>query len=365
MSVDLGRLASNIRRIRAGLAPGVRLLHVVKDDAYGQGAPEAARVALAHGATDLAVYTLGEAAALRDAGLRAPVLLLGERLPEELPACRDLGVVPAVGTLAVAAAWDRLAAESGRHLPVHVKVNTGMNRFGFPWREADTWAPALAGLRHLEFAGAFGHFAQSDEADKTFARAQLANFGHAVAALHRAGIEPRCLHHANSGGFLDLPESHFGMVRVGILPLGIYPSQACRRLPGLEPVLSLHARVVAVQPVLPGDTVGYGMRWTASRPGRVGVLPIGYGDGFPRVRNEGHALVRGRRVPIVGGVTMDALMVDLTDVPAADVGDEAVLMGRQGDEEITVHEIAVLKRSVSYDVVVGLRSRLPRHYLAA
>lgn len=362
VAVDLARLASNFRRIRAELAPGVRLLHVVKDDAYGLGAPEAAAVALANGATDLAVYTLGEAAALRGAGIRAPILLLGEREPCEFAACRDLDLVPTIGSIANALAWDRLAGESRRRLPVHVKINTGMNRFGFPWREAASWSTELAAFRNLEFAGAFGHFAQSDEIDKTFARVQLANFKEAVDALARAGIRPACLHHANSGGFLDLPESHLGMVRVGILPLGVYPSQVCRRLDGLEPVLSVRARIIAIQPVATGDTVGYGMRWTAPRPGRVGVLPMGYGDGFPRVRNEGNALVRGHRVPIVGGVTMDALMVDLTEVPVVAIGDEAVLMGRQGAEEITVHELAALKRSVSYDILVSWRSRLPRIY---
>ncbi|KAB2663798.1 MAG: alanine racemase [Verrucomicrobia bacterium] len=365
ISVDLARLAANFRRIRAELAPGVRLLHVVKDNAYGQGAPTAARVALANGASDLAVYTLGEAAALRDAGLRAPILVLGEREPAELPACRDLDLVPTVGNAAIAAEYDRIAAAAGRRLPVHLKINTGMNRFGFPWREASRWVADLARLRHLEFAGAFGHFAQSDEIDKTFARAQLANFRGAIETLRAGGIEPACLHHANSGGFLDLPEAHLGMVRLGILPLGVYPSQVCRCLAGLETVLSLRARIVALQTVEPGDSVGYGMRWTASRPGRIGVLPLGYGDGFPRVRNEGHVLLHGRRVPIVGGVTMDALMVDLTDLPGAGIGDEAVLMGEQGGQEITVHEIAALKGSVSYDVLVGLRSRLPREYIAA
>ena len=141
-----------------------------------------------------------------------------------------------------------------------MKVNTGLNRFGFPWREVAAWAPALAAWKHLDLAGVFGHFAQSDESDKTFAHEQLAHFTIAVDGLRAAGIKPRCLHHANSGGFLDLPESHLDMVRLGILPLGVYPSSVCRRLPGLTPVLAVKARVTAVQTPPPGDTVGYAIR---------------------------------------------------------------------------------------------------------
>ena len=175
----------------------------------------------------------------------------------------------------------------------------------------------------------------------------------------------RWRHLANSGGFLDLPQARYDAVRLGILPLGVYPSAACRRLPGVAPVMSVKARIVALQQLAPGDSVGYGMRYTAAASRRIAVLPLGYGDGFPRVRNQGAALLHGRRAPLVGGVTMDALMVDVTDIPAAQLGDEAVLMGRQGGEEISAHEIAGLKNSVSYDVLCGWRARLPRVYLPA
>lgn len=194
------------------------------------------------------------------------------------------------------------------------------------------------------------------------ARDQIARFQRCLADLREAGVEPRRAHHCNSGGVLDLPEAHFQQVRVGILAHGIYPSSVCRRLNGLMPVMTVKARVTAIQPVLPGDTVGYGMRWQAKRPGRIAILPIGYADGFPRVRNEGHVLLAGARAPLAGGVAMDALMVDITDLPGVAVGDEAVILGRQGQEEITAHELAALKRSVSYDLLAGWRARLPRVY---
>lgn len=365
VEVDLAILAENFRRIRADLPAGTRLLYVLKDDAYGMGAVPAARVALANGASQLAVFTLGEASELREAGITAPLLLLGERLPDELPWVLDLGVETCVGRIEIARELHELGRQRGSPVPVHVKVNSGMNRFGFSWRDASEWSHQLASLNGLDFAGVLGHFAQSDELDKTFARTQLERFERCVAELRAAGVNPRAVHHCNSGGFLDLNDAHFDVVRVGLLAQGVYPSSVCRRLPGLQPALSLKARIVALQHLEPGDSVGYGMRWKAERPSRIGVLSVGYGDGFPRVRNEGRALVHGQSVPIVGGITMDALMIDLTDLPAVAVGDEAVLLGRQGDAEIPVQELATLKRSVSYDVLVGWRSRLPRRYIGA
>jgi alanine racemase len=152
------------------------------------------------------------------------------------------------------------------------------------------------------------------------------------------------------------------MVRLGILPLGVYPSSVCRRIAGIDPVMTVKARISAIQKLESGDVVGYGMRYTADSTRRIGVLPVGYGDGVPRVRNEGFALIHGRRAPIVGGIAMDALMVDITNIPEAQLWDEAVLMGPQGNEEISVHEVAKLKRSVSYDVLTAWRARLPRMY---
>ena len=363
VEVDLGAMAHNLRQVRADLPASVRLMQVVKDEAYGMGAVEVARVALRHGVEAFATYTVGEALRLRTRGIQAPILLLGERTPEEFPWVVDHDLMTCVGSLEVARGLDAFAGREGRRVTVHLKVNSGMNRFGFPWRSVEDWAPALRELRHLEVAGALTHFAQSDEAVKTFARQQLGRFQSTVTVLRRLGIAVPCLHACNSGGFLDLPEAHGDMVRVGILALGVYPSSVCRRLPSLEPVLTVKAQVTAIQAILPGDTVGYGMRFRAETPRRIAVLPIGYGDGFPRVRNEGGVLLHGRRAPLVGGTAMDAITVDVTDIPGVQVGDEAVLMGRQGDLEITAHDIAALKRSVSYDILAGWRSRLPRVYV--
>lgn len=362
VEVDLDALASNLRTIRADLPDRVRVMQVVKDEAYGTGSVTVARLAMANGVDAFATFTVGEAARLREAGITAPILLLGERTPDEFEWLVRHRLEVCVGSIDIACALDAFTERSGARVPVHLKVNSGMNRFGLPWRTVSEWAPVLAGLRHLQVAGALTHFAQSDELDKTFARLQLARFEDTVAALRNHGIHPTRLHTCNSGGCLDLPEAHHDMVRIGILPLGVYPSSVCRRLEGLRPVMSVKARITGLQWLEPGDTVGYGMRYRAETSRRIAVLPLGYGDGFPRVRNEGVALIQGRRVPIVGGVSMDAVTVDVTELPEVRLGEEAVLMGRQGSEEITAHDVAALKRSVSYDILTGWRSRLPRVY---
>lgn len=362
VEIDLDALASNIRILRMDLPSHVRLMHVVKDEAYGAGAGRAALTALRNGVDAFATFTVGEATQLRAAGVRAPILLLGERTPDEFAALPEYQLTTCLGSLEIARALNDFAHRSGQRIAAHIKVNSGMNRFGFPWRTASEWAPELARLTGIEISGALTHFAQSDELDKTFARQQLANFHRAIECLRAAGISPPCLHTCNSGGCVDLPEAHHDMVRVGILALGVYPSSVCRRLPGLRPVMTVKARIASIQELLPGDTVGYGMRYRAETPRRIAVLPLGYGDGFPRVRNEGCALLHGRKAPLVGGVSMDAITVDITEIPQAHLGDEAVLMGAQAGGEITAHDVAALKRSVSYDVLTGWRSRLPRVY---
>jgi alanine racemase len=363
VEIDLDRLRRNFALICNDKPASLQVLSVVKDDGYGHGASPVASAALSSGATCLALSTVEEAVKLRELGIRVPMLLLGDRQESELTWCMAYNLTCCVSEPHTVRLLARLAEKSGRRLPVHLKVNTGMNRYGVRWDEAPALAAEIASNPTLILEGVLSHFAQSDEADKTFARCQLARFHQAVDGIHRLGIPLAVRHLCNSGGFLDLPEAWFDMVRLGILPLGVFPSSVCRRIPGIEPVMSIKARVAAFQKLQPGDTVGYGMRFTADIPRRIAVLPIGYGDGFPRVRNQGFALIRGRRAPLVGGVAMDALTVDVTDIPETELWDEAVLMGRQGNEEIGVHEMARLRNSVSYDVLTSWRGRLPRIYV--
>jgi alanine racemase len=358
--IDLGRLRRNLQLIRRDLPAKVKLMAVVKDEAYGHGALDVGRIALEEGASCLGLSTLEEAMALRDAGITAPLLLLGERQEAELPWCVAHDLTVCVNEPNTVRKLARVAAAAGKRQPVHVKIHSGMSRYGVRWDEALSLIEKICSEKSLLLEGAMTHFAQSDETDKTFANLQISRFDEVMAGLAEKGIRVKCQHLCNSGGFLDLPHAHRDMVRTGILMFGVFPSTVCRRIPGIEPVMSVKARIAAIQKLEPGEVVGYGMRYTATSPRRIAVLPIGYGDGFPRVRNQGGALIHGKRAPLVGGIAMDALMVDITGIPEAQMWDEAVIMGRQGDEEITVHDLANLKNSVSYEVLTSWRLRLRR-----
>jgi alanine racemase len=363
VEVDLGRLTENLRLIREEMSTSLRFLSVVKDQAYGHGAIEVARVALHQGAAGLAVANLDEAAALRQAGISAPILVFGERTTAELPYCVDLNLVCFANDVAMAKELGRLALRKGRQAPVHVEVDTGLSRYGVRWTDAVGTIVAIAQMEGVALAGVMSHFAQSDELDKTFALEQLERFHQVLQELRQRSLSVPCRHMCNSGGYLDLPQAHFDQVRLGILPLGVYPSQVCRRIPGLAPVMTVKARVAVMRQLRPGDVVGYGMHYRADSRRRIAVLPLGYADGYPRLRNRGEVLIHGQRAPIRGGVAMDAFMVDVTDIPQARPGDEVVVMGVQGGEEISAHDLARWAGTVSYDILAGWRARLPRVYV--
>ena len=360
VEIDLGKLRRNLQLIRRDLPREVQLLAVVKDEAYGHGALDVARVAVEEGAWGFGLSTLEEAMTLRDAGITAPLLLLGERRETELEWCVAHNLTVCVNEPHTVRALAKIAANFGKQVPVHVKIHTGMSRYGVRWDEALPLIEQIVAEKSLRLEGVMTHFSQSDETDKTFANLQFARFSEVLRALEQRKISVKLRHACNSGGFLDLPHAHLDMVRVGILMYGVFPSSVCRRIPGIEPVMSVKARIAAIQKLKPGEVVGYGMRYTTPGERRIAVLPIGYGDGFPRVRNQGGTLIHGKRAPLIGGIAMDALMVDITDIPEAQMWDEAVIMGRQGGEEITVHDIAKLKNSVSYEVLTSWRLRLRR-----
>jgi alanine racemase len=360
VEIDLARLRRNLQLIRRDLPRHVQLLAVVKDEGYGHGALDVARIALEEGAWGFGLSTLEEAVALRDAGITAPLLLLGERQEPELPWCVEHNLTVCVNESHTVRKLAHAAAHAGKRVPVHLKIHTGMSRFGVRWDEALPLIEQIGAEKSLSLEGVMTHFAQSDETDKTFANLQFSRFNEVLQGMVARNISVKLRHTCNSGGFLDLPHAHLDMVRVGILMYGVFPSSVCRRIPGIEPVMSVKARIAAIQKLKPGEVVGYGMRYAAPSERRIAVLPIGYGDGFPRVRNQGGALIHGKHAPLVGGIAMDALMVDITDIPEAQMWDEAVIMGRQGSEEITVHDLAKLKNSVSYEVLTSWRLRLRR-----
>lgn len=360
IEINLSRLHNNLHIIRQHLPDNVQWLAVVKDDAYGHGLLRMARACLNAGASFLGASTLAEGASLRNAGIDAPILLLGERHPDELPFCLQYRLRISLGDLKLAPLLNNLATRAGLVTPVHLKINTGMGRFGVHWQEAAHAARQLKTLPGILLEGTMSHFSMSDEADKSFAHEQINNFKSALAAITSTQTNPGIQHLCNTGGFLDLPQAHFNMVRLGVLPTGVYPSLTCKKLPGLQPVMSLKARIIASRTLQPGDVYGYGLRYRAPSKRHIGILPLGYGDGYPRLRNTGHALVHGQPAPIIGGVSMDAIGIDITDIPQATTGDEAVLMGEQGPATISARDIAAWGNTVCYDSLTGWHQRLPR-----
>ncbi|MDJ0856464.1 MAG: alanine racemase [Desulfobacterales bacterium] len=373
--IDLDAIAHNVRSLRRITRPQARLMAVVKADGYGHGAEAVARTALANGADMLAVARIDEGVQLRRAGLRAPILVMGPTFPAFAERIVDHDLIQGVTSLEDARGLAARADRMNRVIPVHLKVDTGMGRLGLVpdcgTPGSDPRLPPVAAVRALKaltgvrLEGIFTHFAAADEADKSFTELQLEIFRTFLDQLSRAGIDAGLRHAANSAGVIDLPESHLDAVRPGIALYGLYPSRAvdCRRI-DLRPALTLKSRILQVKDVPAGFPVSYGMTWEAPRTTRIATVATGYADGIQRrLSNRGQMLVRGVAVPIVGRVCMDLIMLDVGAVADAAAGDEVVIIGRQGDAEISADTVADLLETINYEIVFTNFARVPRRYL--
>ncbi|MEK7384372.1 MAG: alanine racemase [Elusimicrobiota bacterium] len=352
--VDLTALVGNLRRLRAKISPATRVMFVVKANAYGHGAAQCARAAQdAHAADWLGVSSVEEGLALREAGLRLPILVLGSLYPfESVLAAVAHDLTPVVASLESARRVAEAALRLRRNINVHVKVDTGMGRIGVRPEAAPALVRQLADLKAVRVQGIYTHLACGED-DAAFTAAQLKAFRQAVAVLSRDGLRPPLVHAANSAGTLRHPSSRLDMIRPGLAAYGLYT--------GFDPVLSLKSKIIFLKTVPRGATVSYGATWRAKRLTRVATLPIGYGDGYCRaLSNRAEVLVGGRRCPVVGCVSMDQTMVDVTGVPCSRVGDDAVLIGAQGLERIEAGELARLCGTIPYETATAISSRVPR-----
>jgi alanine racemase len=339
---------------------------MVKANAYGHGAVAIAKTALASGATWLGVALPEEGWALRRAGIRAPILVLGPTGPDQVPLVLEADLAQAVFTWDLAIALEGEAARRNRRVLVHVKVDTGMGRIGLQVDHALRFLESLRRLGHVEIQGIYTHLATADEADKSFALRQLETFLDTCAEAASRGIAIPLKHVSNSAGILDVPETYQDLVRPGIMIYGCYPSPSVDRAVALRPAMTWKTRVAFVKELQPGDSVSYGRTFVARRPMRVATLPVGYGDGYPRLlSNRGEVLVRERRASVVGAVCMDMTMVDVTHIQGASVDDEVVLFGRQGAAHLPVEEVAQWAGTISYEILCGVGARVPRVYLPA
>lgn len=358
--IDLGAIRANVSTLADRVAPA-SLMAVVKADGYGHGAAPVARAALDAGATSLAVALVEEGLALRDAAIRAPILVLSEAPPDAADAAVGGDLDLTVAAPAVVDAISRIRGE--RHARVHLKIDTGMHRMGCEPAAAVGLGQQIIG-HGLDFEGVWSHLAIADDPASPATSEQLARFEQVIGELRTAGLTWRSTHIANSAGGIAHPATRFDTVRCGIAIYGVAPSRDIEGDVPLRPALSLHSRVSAVRSVGAGESVSYGGLWTATRPTRMATVPIGYADG---VRRElglvgAEVLVRGTRCAIRGVVTMDQLMIEVPDDVTTD--DEVVLLGAQGGETIGAWDWADRLGTIAYEVLTGIGPRVPRRYRA-
>lgn len=361
IGIDLAALGANIRALKRHVGQRAELIAVVKGNAYGHGAVPIARTALQHGATRLAVARVDEGVALRKEGILAPVLVMGYTPPDNMAHAVAHNLTLTVTEINQAKALDEAARAHNSRAKVHIKIDTGMARLGLLPDEALPFVTCLAGLPGLELEGIFSHFASADGPDKSYAHEQFARFMDVLRTLSDAGHSFPVRHIANSAATIDLPETHLDAVRCGIAIYGLRPSAGTPPAVPLQPVLTLKSCLARVRTLPAGAGISYGRTYITPCRMAVGLVPIGYGDGYHRLNsNRGAVLIHGRRAPIVGRVTMDQLVVDLSEIGPASVGDEVVLIGAQGLDRITAEEVAGWAETINYEVTTSLLSRLPR-----
>jgi alanine racemase len=361
--VDLTALRWNLSQIRTKVGPLVKILAMVKANAYGHGAPEVAK-ALTHGTYAFGVATLEEAVELRRAGIRQPVLVVAGVYPEQLDQFIENRVTAVAHDHEAVTRLDRAAQERGASLSVHIKIDTGMGRLGFLPGEIDSWLGALKTLKALKIDGVFSHFSQAESVQGDYTRNQLRIFQDIVARLRSEGVAVPIAHLANSAATITMPEAHFDMVRPGIMLYGAYPSPNMASQIELKPVLSWRTRVMQLKKVPGGTSISYGQTFVTRRESVIATLPVGYADGYQRLlSNRGEVLLDGKRAPVAGRVCMDLTMIDVTDIAGVQPGDEVVLLGRQGGAEITADEMAGWANTISYEIFTSISLRVPRVYV--
>ncbi|MGC9333154.1 MAG: alanine racemase [Anaerolineae bacterium] len=366
--IDLEAIAFNAAGLKAQAGGQAALMVTVKANAYGHGMVPVARAAMAGGATHLAVHRLREGIELRQADITAPVLLMGYNLPGESERVVAWNLTPTVNSRpqaealsAAAVAQDRI---QGRELPVHIKVDTGMGRYGLLPDEVVDFVRFLDGLPGLVLEGLYTHHAVADLADKSFTYHQFELFTSVAQRLESAGFHVPLKHVANSATTLDLPEMALDMVRCGIALYGLHPSHEVEPNIPLRPALTLKSRVARVRTVPAGASISYGRTYVTDKPTRLALVPVGYGDGYHRLlSNRGSVLIRGERAPIRGRVCMDQFVADVTAIPGVELHDEVVLVGRQGDAQILAEEVAVWAETINYEVTTSLLPRVVRVFL--
>jgi alanine racemase len=354
--IDGRALADNFAELGRIAAPA-GVLPVVKSDAYGHGLALVGRALRDAGAERFAVATAAEGRDLRAAGVQGTIVVLGGVYRADVPEVVEARLAPVVWDVETARGLAATARAAGRVVSLHVKVDTGMRRLGVACGDVPALLQALGEIDGVTVEGLLTHFCNAESVEGRETTRQLALFTDLVRALDAAKLRPRFVHAANSAATITAPAAHFDLVRPGIALYGIHPDPALRARARLRPVMRFVSRIIAIRRIAAGDTVGYGATFTAKRPSVIATLPVGYADGYPRaLSGKAHVAIRGGRAPLAGRVCMDQIMIDVTDVAGAAIGDEVELWGR----DLPVEEVAALARTIPYELVTRVAVRVPR-----
>ncbi|MEG4011101.1 MULTISPECIES: alanine racemase [unclassified Microcoleus] len=362
VEIDLAALTHNVKQLKNLLSPQTELMAVVKADAYGHGAVAVSQTVLQAGASWLGVATIPEGIELREAGIEAPILLLGAtHTAAQVRAIAQWHLQPTICTAKQALIFSEVLATLDRSLPVHAKLDTGMSRLGTPASEATEFVQLVKRLPNLKLASIYSHLATADSPDPAVMTVQHDRFKRAIEQIQTAGINPPRLHLANSAAALANPDLHYDLVRVGLATYGIYPAPHLQSIASLQPAMQVKARITQVKTIAAGTGVSYGYQFIASQQTQIAVVGIGYADGIPRnLSNKIQVLVRGKFVPQIGAVTMDQLMLDVSAIPDLEVGEVVTLLGKDGENEITADGWAAILGTISWEILCGFKHRLPR-----
>jgi len=352
IEIDLDAIAQNVRNIKTLIGEKIELMAVVKGNAYGHDILEISSIVLKNGATRLAVARLEEGIFLRKVGITVPILVLGLTPEQQVELLVSYNITPTVCRYETIEKLSKFAVKEDKRVKIHIKVDTGMGRIGiFPKHVLD-FVTKVKAFKNIEIEGIFTHFSVADEKDKDYTETQFKKFTEVLTILEKEGIEIPIKHVGNSATFLDFPHMWLDLVRPGISIYGLYPSTEVQKTVKLNPAHSFKTRIIFLKELPVGESIGYGRTFTTKRRTKVASLPVGYADGYNRhLSNQGEVLVRGRRFPVIGRVCMDQSMIDVTNLPQVKVEDEVVLWGRQGQEEITVEEIADKIGTINYEIV--------------
>jgi alanine racemase len=363
IEIDLGALRLNYHALRAA-AGTADMMVIVKADAYGHGAVPIAKALAAEGCGHFGVATISEASELRDAGIRTRIYLLGGFFPEQAREILALEVTPFIFDVSIVAPLNAAAKELGRqNVPVHLKIDTGATRLGVLPSELAHVIEELRVATALKLEGACTLFANAADPTSDVTDQQLRVFVDALATLATAGLRPEVVHADNSAALVLRPDTHFDLVRPGLAIYGLPPVLAVREKIDLTPIMTFKTRLMQTKRVPAGTGVGYGHTFVTQRSSVIGVLPVGYADGYRRGLQHGcEVLISGRRAPVIGAVSMDLTEIDLTDVAGVAVGDEVILWGRSGDDTISVNDVARIAQTISYEMLCTVGRRVSRVY---